>query len=689
MGNSGGHSRSRSQAAMEYLVILAVSFMVIASLVSIVSSQSSEMIKVSDESNARLAASKIGSAAREVFAKGKGSRNIVTYSLPDSYDPADSYIANDTLVLHVGSSDFSYSTGVELHGSLPDNPGYGILTVENMGSYVSIGNDSLALSKSQLSFFISLGGNESLQIDVTNNYPSTANVTVALPDLSPDAVLSASPAFATVGTGQVATFTVGAKSTGASGSFIGDAGIHAEYPGFFDDRILPISVDVAQGVACINQSNTTIIVYSNTTPFSLSPSTYNVSLHAGENSSLNFSICAPSAYSLPNVTFGIYGNGSTWFSNLSPISAIPNGSCKFLQPFLSVPPYSALAGYSDALLAFAGNETDGSLVNLQIMPVGLDFGNINYTPYPAWRHYNETISANVLSNSQYVNITNCSISLDGGLQLPMGAADGAYNSWNETAKYYLYNLSAGPHQLNITCRDTDNLSNSTIATITSYSSLAIVAHINPANQNGDDDEAMWFTWMTTHNGTITNWSIEIINYSQILSGNRSLDYFKTLALASYDPGFNLNGIIRQFTNTNRTALLLSNGILVAPWDMGFATGNGSGIDPANYLYISDNTSYITSPFKIGNLKVGTGSNQQGSTLKIHYSGTGLNATRLADDESGTTRQVNETSLWVHGNLFGLGFDNFDNPTFLNANGTNLTTRLIDYAINSSHISGVG
>ena len=86
------------------------------------------------------------------------------------------------------------------------------------------------------------------------------------------------------------------------------------------------------------------------------------------------------------------------------------------------------------------------------------------------------------------------------------------------------------------------------------------------------------------------------------------------------------------------------------------------------------------PYYLGRLSV----LQSSATYYYNNFSMTSNASKLADAMSGnsnSTRLINQSVLWVNGSFFGWGI-NADSSLFTD-NGTNITIRVIDYALNSS------
>src|SRR3990172_1365098 len=132
-------ARTRGQASFEMLVILAIMLVVLIVVIGLAKEGATGAGNARDELDARRAADDLAKAADAVYFQGAGARRQVYVKLPSAYDAGASNVSNDTIVLHVGDSDYAATSKAQLHGQLPTVPGGHWVWVISEGASVRIG----------------------------------------------------------------------------------------------------------------------------------------------------------------------------------------------------------------------------------------------------------------------------------------------------------------------------------------------------------------------------------------------------------------------------------------------------------------------------------------------------------------------------------------------------------------------
>ncbi len=369
--NVSFRSACRGQTAAEFLIFTSVAVLVIFWLLSVGNNQAQGMEASSAEFSARLATQRIGDAAKQVYSQGRNSRVYLQLALPSNYNASQSRINGTSVVIHAGGTDYVVDAGIPLSGSLPASPGVWTASVENMGYYVQIGNDSIALSAGQLTIYLLVNSSGSADFRIANNYPGTALVNITLPDIDPRINLSCTGCNVFIPAGKETAVNITATSSNsAAGSYTRQAQVATTYSGYQDVSFLPITVEVSLPPS--PPSNETLAA----TYFS--PPTVNMTIEAGRSYSQNFTICAPSANASMNVSFSSYGNSSGWLSNVAPEAGVAPQQC-FYRTVTITPPNDTEGYWASSLLMLVPEAIDGAVMAFQVYIPSLYMGPISYS----------------------------------------------------------------------------------------------------------------------------------------------------------------------------------------------------------------------------------------------------------------------------------------------------------------------
>ncbi len=309
----------RGQAAVEWVVILAVSLLVLFIIISISSQYLSELTQSQINREARNSVEDLASAAKQVYYQGEGSRQQVFITIPEGVDASRSGITNRTINLNVLGTDFPARTDFDVRGRIPTSPGGYMVWVTAKKGYVLIGTTSLNAQPSYLyvHFFsqnqsqssqnevvFSNDGNSSLAVSLTLNFPS-GNVSASL--LNPaDTGFSLNP-----GDSKPVwlNFTVAA---GAFGSYSGTLYANASNG---DELTVDITVDVTGQVCTAPYCPPSQPGGANCTPSYMKIETFNDSNYKNFKEIFNLS---------EYITMG--GSGWTPFSQITLDLRNPSGS---------------------------------------------------------------------------------------------------------------------------------------------------------------------------------------------------------------------------------------------------------------------------------------------------------------------------------------------------------------------------
>ncbi len=114
----------RGQAALEYMMIIGMVLIILTPMIYYAYQQNETAIR---SSQARLAASRIASAADSVYAQGPGARAYLDVLLPSGYSQ-QSFVSENVVNIRVstpaGINDVIQIAKANMSGSLPAEPGY-------------------------------------------------------------------------------------------------------------------------------------------------------------------------------------------------------------------------------------------------------------------------------------------------------------------------------------------------------------------------------------------------------------------------------------------------------------------------------------------------------------------------------------------------------------------------------------
>lgn len=185
----------KGQAAVEWVVILAASLIILFIIISIASDYLSQLTTSKSMTEAENSVNDLASAAKQVYYQGVGSRQQVFITIPDGIDPSKSGIINNrTINLNVLGTDVPVITDFDIRGKIPTTPGGYTVWVTAEKGYVLIGTTSLnvrpnsvyvhffSLNQSQSSqsdLLFSNDGNSNIGLNLTLNFPA-GNVSASL-----------------------------------------------------------------------------------------------------------------------------------------------------------------------------------------------------------------------------------------------------------------------------------------------------------------------------------------------------------------------------------------------------------------------------------------------------------------------------------------------------------------------------
>jgi len=175
-----GSNRFRGQSSTEFLILFAAAVAIFAILYSVTVGRGDAFNSRNLELSANLAVTDLANAAREVHGQGTGARKIVTINLPRSYDPENSRISQNAIILRAKNTDYVRTFSFLLQGSMPESTGTYYWAVENDGTSVVIGDKFARVNRTAISAVVIPGWDYSDSILVSSSSLFTMNGTVSL-----------------------------------------------------------------------------------------------------------------------------------------------------------------------------------------------------------------------------------------------------------------------------------------------------------------------------------------------------------------------------------------------------------------------------------------------------------------------------------------------------------------------------
>jgi len=175
-----GSVKVRGQSSTEFLLLFAAAVAVFAILYSVTVGRSDAFNSRNLELSANLAVTDLANAAREVHAQGTGARKIVTINLPRSYDPDNSRISQNAIILRARNTDYVRTFSFVLQGSMPESTGTFYWAVENDGTSVVIGDKFARVNRTAISAVVIPGWDYADSILVSSSSLYVMNGTISL-----------------------------------------------------------------------------------------------------------------------------------------------------------------------------------------------------------------------------------------------------------------------------------------------------------------------------------------------------------------------------------------------------------------------------------------------------------------------------------------------------------------------------
>ncbi len=672
-GGRAGRIRNacmKGQTSAEFLTLLLAGLIILVIVLAIAYDQFTALQLTKGAMEARNSVETLKSAASEVYGQGEGARRLVYIQIPPNYEPNTSFVANRTISLKVRGNDVASTTGFDVYGTLPGTEGGHFVWVISEGNRVRIGNIFLFVNKNSLLVQMLQTQSKSDNFTVQNIGTKPINVTITRNWLHSDVSAAVSETAFSLGPDETQEVTVTFESNAsAAGDYTGSLDI----TGFdgTDEETFPLLLDAEILVPEVTAN------ISNVSGVGVIGHIWYQAVPRNQSASRVFSICTLPNISISSMSFTGSGTAGGW---LAPASGgpLPADSCYNQLLTLNVPADAALGNTTGSILISGDgfyNDTIILIINVlpldTIPPVVL---NITRTPRPVFVHQFLNITANGSDIGRGNSaIDMCQIKIDNGTVMNMMPSDGAYDTPNELAymNFPPYSISAGNHTAFVRCIDHGG-------NVGAFSNITFVMHkeilfIFTDDPSGISDEGNWFVFVANPKSKYNfTWSYDADFATNVNHGSRDLNAYAVLVYADYEPDIGNDVTINRQNDAGRGTVLLGSAVDWGPTELGFGQGSGSMAGVSTTMYVMNNGHYITSFLPAD------------TTVPIYRSSTNrfviptdCLGTQLVRDSSGGSSKI---ALDVYSNIVSWGALS---PLDFTSNGTNISIRAIDWAINRS------
>jgi hypothetical protein len=344
--SAGKFEMRKGQAAVELMVVLAVSVAVLIAIYSYSATSMIEMNRQKMVDDAQASVNSLEQAANDVYRQGVGATKKVFYTVPNGVEESRSGIEADSFVLNVLGTDVYAKPEVCLQGSLSVEQGGHWVWITAQEDCVFVGMQNIELDKT--SSYVTLSQSDSQQdvITVTNNSSEATTVFLAESWLHSDVTLGLSiTAFGlAAGVSQPVTLTYASNSS-ASGNYAGSLGIGASFDSSADQNIsLPLNAEIQ--------------VLAGGSNLAVFPASHLKGMAASEVDSNSFQVCNNGDSDMTTVSFSDSGGIASWIDAISDISNLLVGECRMVNYTLTVPGGTSGGTYTGTITASDGTYSD-------------------------------------------------------------------------------------------------------------------------------------------------------------------------------------------------------------------------------------------------------------------------------------------------------------------------------------------
>jgi len=350
----------KGQAAVELLIILAVSMVVLIAIYGYSSTSMAELNRQKIVDDAQTSVKTLAMSADDVYRQGVGARKQVFYSVPSGVNESLSGIEDNSFVLNVLGSDVFGKPEVCLLGEIPIEQGGHLVWMTAQEQCVFIGTESISIDKT--SSYVTLTQSDSGEdtITITNGGSSTATIFLVETWAHANVSLGLSTAsFAlAAGDSQEVTLTYTSTAT-ASGNYPGSLSVGAHFDSGDENVLVPLNAEIAS-------LETDLILF---------PTAYSFTLRENDVQTSDLNVCNNNPDSaLTSISFTDSGDIASWIGAISTIPSLAAGICNSAPFTITVPNEQSYGTFTGTITAVdSASNTDSTEITIDVPGMSTDF----------------------------------------------------------------------------------------------------------------------------------------------------------------------------------------------------------------------------------------------------------------------------------------------------------------------------
>jgi hypothetical protein len=327
---------SRAQSSVELLLILVVSLILLAVLVSFTTEH---VTRVQKEQSLHAATQSVNRLAREidaVYFSGPGHVREVVVSFPSGIDPALSRLENNAIILHMYGTDVIGTTTPTLQGTVPTSAGLIRIRLISYVDHVTISLVSILSDQDSIYLAMSRDSNDSVNVTFTNYSGYAADVNYSLTWTHTLVGASLSTSGTTLSSGSSSSVTLSFSASGTSiGNYVGFLHVSSVVNGSTETLAIPVNVEVFSA----SQTLLTVI-----------PSSITATMMADDTNTTTIRVCNAGSTPLKTISFTPSTNApGSWISALSSIAQLDGSACQDVDVTFSPPAGTSTGSYTGSL----------------------------------------------------------------------------------------------------------------------------------------------------------------------------------------------------------------------------------------------------------------------------------------------------------------------------------------------------
>jgi hypothetical protein len=645
----------RAQLTVEFLLILAIMLVVLGAFIYLSQTSESGVLQTKTKNQAERTLEDLSAAAKEVYTQGKGASKQVYITIPEGFEPKESFIANKSIKIRVSGNDFLETERFDLHGTLPASAGNHWVWVISEGNSVRIGYAMMEISRSSIILSMEPGQSRSIGLSLKNIWPSQINVSLSK-DMDSEIDLMISPIEAEIDSGLPKSIALTFSSqNGTVGVFTGSLQIESTDGSIVEYITVPITVIVSGGSTFSEEKKLFVV-----------PTSLNLSMQLNTSVSKSIKVCTDESTEVDSVQLiPSTGAPGVWVGGASTIPAIPKDSCKEVVLNISTPANANLGKYS-------GFVEFRSAIHSEKLDIQIDVGGIPYDldgPVvsnhsivgKAYANIPLTFLTDVEDNKS--SISECRIRVDSGSWNEMHAVDGSMDERKEKVFFrYMDGFSAGEHTVSTQCLDT--LGNLGVEKTENFTLLKEMMFLT-FNSTMSRSEQEWSDWIKLHKSNEGfSWNYEVWEVNNIQK--KDFDDYAIVVMVDYNDMAGLSDNLDHHINEGGTVVLLGEANQEGPFFLCSTNEIGNPFPTKTIdIFISDH--YITRNYSRGPLNIFTIDSKIYS-MPTDYVGDYLGMSSISEGFP-VLGYSNSTVNW-----------GVYRPFRMNQDGITLTKRALDFAL---------